>query len=120
MSDEELAYMQGQRHWIERAFEDAKSPLGMADYEVRKWRGWHHHMAMIALARLFLLKERVEHEASAPMWSARDIVELLAFYLPRRRRNEEEVISDLVRRHRQRQTAAMSHARRQQKKRVES
>ena len=24
MSDEELAYMQGQRHWIERVFEDAK------------------------------------------------------------------------------------------------
>src|SRR5271156_2218834 len=120
MSDEELAYMQGQRHWIERAFEDGKSQLGMADYEVRKWRGWHHHMAMIALAMLFLLKERVEHEASAPLLSARDIVELLAFYLPRRRRKEEEVISDLVRRHRQRQAATNSHARRQQKKRLES
>jgi SRSO17 transposase len=120
MSDEELAYMQGQRHWIERAFEDAKSQLGMADYEVRKWRGWHHHMAMVALAMLFLLKERVEHEQSAPLLSARDIVELLAFYLPRRRRNEEEVISDLVKRHRQRQAAAKDHARRQQKKRLES
>ena len=31
MSDEELAYMQGQRHWIKRALEDAKSQLGMAD-----------------------------------------------------------------------------------------
>ena len=62
LSDEELAYMQGQRHWIERSFEDAKSQLGMADYEVRKWRGWHHHMALVALAMLFILKERVEHE----------------------------------------------------------
>jgi hypothetical protein len=67
MSDEELAYMQGQRHWIERGFEDAKSQLGMADYEVRKWRGWHHHMALVALAMLFILKERVEHEESAPL-----------------------------------------------------
>ena len=120
MSDEELAYMQGQRHWIERGFEDAKSQLGMADYEVRKWRGWHHHMAMVALAMLFLLKERVEHEESAPLLSARDIVELLAFYLPRRRRKEKEVIADLVRRHQQRQAAAKSHARSQQKKRLES
>jgi SRSO17 transposase len=120
MSDEELAYMQGQRHWIERGFEDAKSQLGMADYEVRKWRGWHHHMAMVALAMLFLLKERAEHEQSAPLLSARDIVELLAFYLPRRRRKEQEVISDLVRRHRQRQAATNGHARRQQKKRLES
>ena len=77
-------------------------------------------MAMSTLAMLFLLKERVEHEASAPMLSARDIVELLAFYLPRRRRNEEEVISDLLKRHRQRQAGAKSHARRQQKKRLES
>jgi SRSO17 transposase len=120
MSDEELAYMQGQRHWIERSFEDAKSQLGMADYEVRKWRGWHHHMALVALAMLFILKERVEHEESAPLLSARDIVELLAFYLPRRRRKEEEVISDLMRRHEQRQAATKSHARSQQKKRLES
>jgi len=119
-SVEELAYMQGQRHWIERGFQDAKSQLGMADYEVRKWRGWHHHMAMVALAMLFLLKERVEHAESAPMLSARDIVELLAFYLPRRRRNEAEVISDLVRRHEQREAAANSHARRQRKKLLEA
>ncbi|HZM04245.1 MAG TPA: IS701 family transposase [Candidatus Saccharimonadales bacterium] len=120
MSDEELAYMQGQRHWIERGFEDAKSQLGMADYEVRKWRGWHHHMAMVALAMLFLLKERVEHEKSAPLLSARDIVELLAFYLPRRRRKEAEVISDLVRRHEQRRAATKSHARSQRRKRSKS
>jgi SRSO17 transposase len=119
LSDEELAYMQGQRHWIERSFEDAKSQLGMADYEVRKWRGWHHHMALVALAMLFILKERVEHEESAPLLSARDIVELLAFYLPRRRRKEEEVISDLVRRHKQRQAATKNHARSQLKKRLE-
>jgi len=118
LSDEELAYMQGQRHWIERSFEDAKSQLGMADYEVRKWRGWHHHMALVALAMLFILKERVEHEESAPLLSARDIVELLAFYLPRRRRKEEEVISDLVRRHKQRQAATKNHARSQLKKRL--
>jgi len=120
LSDEELAYMQGQRHWIERSFEDAKSQLGMADYEVRKWRGWHHHMALVALAMLFILKERVEHEESAPLLSARDIVELLTFYLPRRRRKEEEVISDLVRRHKQRQAATKGHARSQQKKRSKS
>jgi SRSO17 transposase len=39
---ERLAYRQTQRFWIERAFQDAKSELGMADYEVRGWKGWHH------------------------------------------------------------------------------
>ncbi len=107
----ELAYMQAQRHWIERGFEDAKSQLGMAEYEVRKWRGWHHHMAMVSLAMLFVLKERVSHAESAPLLSARDIVELLTFYLPRRGGTEQEVLDDLLRRHRQRHRAATSHAR---------
>ena len=37
-----LAWMQHQRYWIERAFEDGKSECGMADYQVRKWSAWHH------------------------------------------------------------------------------
>ena len=39
---ERLGYMQCQRFFIERAFQDAKSELGLAHYEVRGWRGWHH------------------------------------------------------------------------------
>jgi len=116
-SDEELAYMQAQRHWIERSFEDAKSELGMAEYEVRKWRGWHHHMALVSLAMLFVLKERVAHGASAPLLSARDVVELLRFYLPRRGGTEKEVLDELVRRHEQRRQASINHAKRRRRRR---
>lgn len=108
-SPEELAYMQAQRHWVERNLEDGKSELGMAEYEVRKWRGWHHHMAMVSMAMLFVLKERISHVESAPLLSARDIVELLAYYLPRRGRKEKEVLGDLVRRHKQRQQSMAWH-----------
>jgi SRSO17 transposase len=111
---ETLAYMQAQRHWVERTFEDAKSELGMAQYEVRSWRGWHHHMALVSMAMLFMLKERVGHAESAPMLSARDIVELLEYYLPRRGNKEDEVIGDLVTRHKQRIAAAKSHAKHRQ------
>jgi SRSO17 transposase len=116
MSWESLAYMQAQRHWVERTFQDCKSQLGMAQYEVRKWRGWHHHMALVSLAMLFVLKERVAHSESAPLLSARDIVELLEYYLPRRGGKEEEVVADLVRRHKQRLAASKSHAKRARKK----
>jgi len=111
---EALAYMQAQRHWVERTFQDAKSELGMAQYEVRTWRGWHHHMALVSMAMLFMLKERVAHAQSAPLLSARDIVELLEYYLPRRGSKEEEIIADLVERHRQRIAAAKSHAKNRQ------
>jgi SRSO17 transposase len=114
---EELAYIQAQRHWVERTFQDCKSELGMAQYEVRKWRGWHHHMAMVSLAMLFVMKERIQHSDGAPLLSTRDIVELLEHYLPRRGGTAEEVMQDLVRRHTQRLRASEVHAKRQQSRR---
>lgn len=113
---EELAYMQAQRHWIERTFQDGKSELGMAQYEMRKWRGWHHHMAMVSLAMLFVLKERISHAESVPLLSARDVVELLAYYIPRRGGTEQDVFDDLVTRHVQRLRAAKGHAQRQRQR----
>lgn len=100
---ERLAYMQTQRFWIERAFQDAKSELGMADYEVRGWKGWHHHMALVCLALVFTLKERIAQAEGIPLLSVRDIVELLEIYLPRRSRDPEEVLTLMSRRHQARQ-----------------
>ncbi len=100
---ERMAYMQAQRFWIERGLQDAKSELGMAQYEVRGWVGWHHHQALVCLAQLFLLKQRVLLSAELPLLSARDLVELLAIYLPRRPRSETEVVRQLRQRHAARQ-----------------
>ena len=104
-----LGYMQAQRFWIERAFQDCKSELGMAQYEVRTWKGWHHHMALVCLAMLFILKERILAEPEVPLLSARDVVELLAFYLPRRSRDPEEVLRSLRERHAKRAKATESY-----------
>ena len=49
-SVERLAYMQAQRYWVERPFQDAKQQCGMGDYQVRGWLAWHHHMALVMLA----------------------------------------------------------------------
>ena len=69
---ERLAYFQAQRFWIERDFENGKSELAMSDYQVRKWQGWHHHHAIVFMAMLFMLKERIEHETQYPLMSFRD------------------------------------------------
>ncbi len=71
-----IAWMQLQRFWVERAFEDAKSECGMADYQVRKWRAWHHHMALVMMAMLFMLNERIRHKDTYPLLSCSDIEEL--------------------------------------------
>jgi SRSO17 transposase len=70
---ERLAYMQAQRDWVERAFQEAKSELGMSDDQVRKWNAWHHHMALVMLSLSFIVKERLLHKTDYPLVSCRDL-----------------------------------------------
>jgi SRSO17 transposase len=98
-SPKRLAYMARQRFWIERAFEDGKSESGMADYQIRGWRAWHHHMALTFMAMFFMLQERVAHQEQLPLLSCGDIEVLLAHFLPRRRVTKEEIFEQLKRRH---------------------
>lgn len=44
-------------HRIEECIKRAKSEAGLADYEVRNWRGWHHHQALSLIATWFLVRE---------------------------------------------------------------
>ena len=44
----------------------------MSDYQIRKWMGWHHHHALVLMAGLFLLKQKIEFEDDAPLMSMRD------------------------------------------------
>ena len=49
-----LVWLSGMRWAIEQCFEETKGELGMDHYEVRKFRGWHHHMLTCMLAHFFL------------------------------------------------------------------
>lgn len=44
-------------HRIEQCLQRAKGEAGLADYEVRTWRGWHHHQALSLIATWFLIRE---------------------------------------------------------------
>lgn len=101
------------RHFIERSFQDAKSQVGMGDYQLRGWLGWHHHMALVTLAMLFLLQERMLHVESLPLLSCADVAELLACFLPKRAVTHAEVLAQLTRRHYKRQRDIESARRRQ-------
>ncbi len=49
-----FVWLSGLRWAVEQCFEEAKTELGMAHYEVRKYPGWHHHMLTTMLAHFFL------------------------------------------------------------------
>lgn len=44
-------------HRIEEAIKRGKSEAGLSDYEVRNWRGWHHHQILALIATWFLASE---------------------------------------------------------------
>jgi SRSO17 transposase len=51
-----LVRLSGMRWPIETCFEEGKQYLGTGDYEVRSWRGWHHHLTLCILAHCFLVR----------------------------------------------------------------
>lgn len=52
----ELARAGHRRYPVEECFLRGKDELGLGDYEVQGWRGWHHHQTLVLLALWFLLK----------------------------------------------------------------
>ena len=108
-----LVFMQRQRYWIERIFQEAKNEAGMDEYQARSWMAWHHHIALVMMAMLFLLRERLQGSDDLPLLSTNDVKILLARVLPRRDVDPEELIRQMQARHRKRQASIESAYRRQ-------
>ncbi|MGB4959530.1 MAG: IS701 family transposase [Saprospiraceae bacterium] len=100
---EEFAYMQGQRYWIERSFQENIGELGMTDYQVRKYNSWYHHMALVMMAMHYILKKKFEKKEDIPLLSARDIrLQTIAILLSQGVTMEDE-IAQMITRHKQRE-----------------
>ena len=54
---EEFALVFKPEHRVEECLQRAKGEAGLADYEVRTWRGWYHHQALALVATWFLTGE---------------------------------------------------------------
>ncbi|MEM9072341.1 MAG: IS701 family transposase [Myxococcota bacterium] len=53
-----LVYLAKLRWRIERDYQEMKSELGLDHFEGRTWRGFHHHVALVAAAHAFLTLAR--------------------------------------------------------------
>jgi SRSO17 transposase len=104
-TNERLAYMQGQRFFVERSFQDAKTSAGMNQYQIRGWQAWHHHMALVMMTTLFMLEIRLEQKEPYPLLSCPDIIKLFALFLPKRDADPDEVFRQMDVRHKQRQAS---------------
>jgi SRSO17 transposase len=60
-----LGRVSGMRWPIETGFEDGTQDLGMGAYEVRRGRGWHHHMTLVTWAQVLLVRLHRSFKTSA-------------------------------------------------------
>ncbi len=80
----------------------------MAEYQVRRWQAWRHHMALVMIATLFLAKERIAHRETAELLSCRDLVDIMRHRLPTKIVTDEDLAASLIDRHRRRRQAMES------------
>jgi SRSO17 transposase len=106
---QQFASRQAQRYWVERSFQDAKSELGMSDYQVRKWTGWYHHMALVILTTSCIMRERLLHRNTAPLLSCRDVRLLLIALLTKDKQLVDKRLNQMKTRHRQRERDIQRH-----------
>ena len=60
---ETMVGVAGQRWRIEECFQFTKDQLGLGDYEVRSWTGWHRHITLVLAAAAFLSVLRYQAES---------------------------------------------------------
>jgi SRSO17 transposase len=53
-------------HRVEESLQRGKSEAGLAEYQVRTWSGWHHHMALSLIAAWFLVQEARRGKKAEP------------------------------------------------------
>ena len=96
----QLGQVQAQRYFVERGFQDAKKEMGMSEYQVRGWLAWHHHIALVMLGLLFVLKEKMEFKEGWPLLTAADVRQIIVETYARNRN-----IYDIVQRRHKRRNA---------------
>ena len=63
----EFARVLDAEHRIEECLRRVKSEAGMAEYQIRKWPGWHHHQTLTLIATWFLTQEKLRGEKSVAL-----------------------------------------------------
>lgn len=89
-----LGVMHGQRYFIERSFQELKQQLGMNEYQVRGYQGWHRHMTMCMMGLLFIQTEKMSYFKIKEAPSTPQLAELIRIILPQKIRTMMDVLGE--------------------------
>ncbi len=107
-----LATVGATRPMVETLFRQAKGEAGLDEYEVRSWRGWHHHVALTLLAMAFLLTVQQDWGGSVSPLTVPQVSRLLRTLLPQRAWTLADLLTWLIDTQRRNARAKRSHAER--------
>lgn len=93
---------------IERSFQDAIDLAGMADYQVRNWDAWHHHMALVLLAMLWITKEQKHFLSVNKSITPHDVVKIIQTLIPLKIKTSLKTAKIIIRNHRNRKSSRRS------------
>lgn len=100
-----LVWLTGMRWPIESCFEDSKQELGLADYQLRGWLGWHHHITLVILAHFFLVRVQRRIQPKVSNLTLPQAILLLKAVLPQPKVDLQTTV-DIVNYYQRRQAAA--------------
>jgi SRSO17 transposase len=80
----EFARVVNAEHRIEECLQRAKGEAGLADYEVRTWKGWHHHQTLALVATWFLTVETRRKKKWTPALTLPQLQKLIALVLEKK------------------------------------
>lgn len=102
-----LSEWQSRRYWVERSLQDAKGLVGLDQYRITGWPGWHHHTAMVMLAMLYLLTTRAALDDLATMLTLKDALEIVKAVMPQRQLTYEDVVEIIREKHENRERSRL-------------
>jgi hypothetical protein len=91
--------MQAQRFFIEHTFKEAKSVLGMHQFQTRKWIAWYHQIALNMLLLLFIFREKLLNFKNFPLLSAWDIRQLMQVLIICEMNDPGKILELILKRH---------------------
>ena len=95
-----IAFMQGQRFFIENTYKEGKNQVGLGDYQVRSWQGFHRHQALCMMALNFLMEIRMDADQLDFHWfTAADVKELLCFLIPDKKISLDQLVQEIKAKH---------------------
>lgn len=92
---EDIVRKQANRYWIERNFQDAKGLCDLDSFRGRNWIAWHHHIALSAIAMLFIVKIQQQLSQKSIFVSLNQVISIIRHKNPLRKLSSEELADSI-------------------------